>query len=217
MLPRLVKVFQGRFNWQRLFQGWTLLLTNTVVGGIMSGLGDLVQQNWENHKTPGRTIDWKRQGDLVVVGCAFGPVVHYWYTALDRVLPGKAVKTVVKKLLVEQIIGSPFWILCFFLAMALQEGHGLSKGWNEYREKFWEVYLVDCCIWIPAQLINFYYFKPKYRVVFIFSVTLLSDTYLSYIKYRIRETHPTELVSDSSAVDVQQEALPSSKPLEEKA
>ncbi|XP_068429104.1 mpv17-like protein 2 [Clinocottus analis] len=216
MLSRVYTTFLVRMqhSLQPLFQGRVLLLTNTLSGGVLMALGDTLQQSRENYKEPGRVRDWRRTGRMLTVGCSFGPVVHYWYLWLDGVFVGNALETVGKKLFMDQVVFSPVLWLSYFLGTSLMEGHTLSEGWNEFTDKFLELYTVECCVWLPAQAINFYFLAPKFHVVYINFITLGWDTYLSHIKHR--DDSRTELLADSSAVEVQQEALPSSKDLEEK-
>lgn len=65
MLPRVGKEFVVRmqFNWRPLFQGRALLLTNTLSGGVLMAVGDIVQQSRENYKKPDGVRDWKRTGE----------------------------------------------------------------------------------------------------------------------------------------------------------
>lgn len=83
MLPRAGKEFLVRiqFSWRPFFQGRYLLLTNTLSGGGMLALGDILQQSRETRKEPGRVRDWKRTGkrklwsweDVVIAKLGFAP------------------------------------------------------------------------------------------------------------------------------------------------
>ncbi|XP_014883725.1 mpv17-like protein 2 [Poecilia latipinna] len=199
MLPRAGKEFlvRIRFSWRPLFQGRYLLLTNTLSGGLMLSLGDILQQTRENRREPGRVRDWKRTGKGRADGRPGASLAQH----LD--------------------FHDPKWglwltLVWFCTGMDLLQGRSLSDGWAEFRGKFWEFYKMDWCVWPAAQAINFYFLSPKFRVVYINFVTLGWDTYLSYLKHR-DESRQVDLTSDSSSVDSQQEDLTSSKPLEEKA
>ncbi|KAM7409653.1 hypothetical protein PAMA_001240 [Pampus argenteus] len=205
-----------RFYVRPLFQGRYLIVTNTVSGGVTLALGDIVSQTRDIYKDQTRARDWKRTGNMFIVGCSMGPLMHVWYNMLDKILVGKAMSTVLKKMMLDQIVASPALALWYFLGMGHVEGNSLSYAWADFKRKFLELMTMDFCVWPVAQMINFYFLSPKYRVVYINTVTLGWDAYLSYIKHR-DDSLAAEQVSESSTVNVQQETLLQSKPLEEKA
>jgi len=52
---------------------------------------------------------------MFTVGCSLGPLLQYWYIWLDGVFVGKALKTVGKKVLVDQVVASPFLGMWYFV------------------------------------------------------------------------------------------------------
>lgn len=54
-------------------------------------------------------------GSMFLVGCSLGPIMHYWYGWLDKLYVGKTMKAVGKKVLVDQIVASPFLGMWYFL------------------------------------------------------------------------------------------------------
>ncbi|XP_056271107.1 mpv17-like protein 2 [Pseudoliparis swirei] len=214
MLPRVGSRFLVRMQnlLEPLFQGRNQVVTNTVSAGVLMGIGDIIQQSWKNYQNPDRVQDWMRTGRMVVVGCSCGPLLTYWYVWLDGLFVGNAMRTVGKKVAMDQLFASPFMGMWYFVGLGLLEGNSVSDGWKEFTHKFWDLYKVDCCLWPPAQTINFYFLPPRFRVVYINVITVAWDTYLAHLKHN-DDSH-IELLSDSCAVDVQ---LPSAQPVEEKS
>lgn len=55
------------------------------------------------------------EGCMFAVGTTLGPFMHYWYHLLDTLYAGRAIKTVTKKVLIDQLVGSPTIGFCFFM------------------------------------------------------------------------------------------------------
>lgn len=164
--------------------GKYLVVTNTLTCGVLMGMGDALQQTIEKAQKKKVGYDWKRMAHMGAVGILMGPVVHLWYSRLDKVLPGNERRTVVKKVLADQLVASPAFLVLFFFGLGSLEGKVMKDSLQEFKQKFPVMYLVECLLWPPAQAINFYLLPPHLRVFYVNMLILLWDCFLSYMKYR---------------------------------
>lgn len=80
---------------------------------------------------------------MMIVGLGLGIPHHVWYLFLDRLLPGTALLTVAKKILLDQATFSPFASFFFFMSSGLLEGQSVRQSWQELKTKFPMVYKVQ--------------------------------------------------------------------------
>lgn len=180
-----VEVFQRCRQINQLMFNKYLLLTNVGISATLSCAGDIIQQNYEIVKTGKRTWDKARTFRMTVSGVAIGVVCHYWYGFLDKKYPGRALKTVLKKVVIDQLVCSPVYITIFFATTCYME----ERKWEDFKEelmqKWWRLYLAEWVIWPPAQILNFYFLPPRYRVLYDNAISLGYDVYTSYVKHEI--------------------------------
>ncbi|KAK2179291.1 hypothetical protein NP493_501g02002 [Ridgeia piscesae] len=174
----------------RLFSSRYLFVTNTVSYGVLMTAGDAAVQGIERvlARSKGKPLadyDWRRTGRLGGTGLLLGPFNHVWYAFLDRVLPGCNTATVLRKILSDQLIASPFFAFAFFAGTGTLEGQPVREMLVEFKKKFWAVYKADWTLWPTAQAINFYFLPPQFRVLYVGIVTCAWDGFLSYVKHEV--------------------------------
>lgn len=169
----------------KLFSPNFLFLTNTGISFGLSGLGDLIQQGIEKRKqtVPKTSVNWSRTLHMSTsFGLTSGVLCHFWYSYLDRVLPGKGLRVVVQKVAWDQVLFSPVCITaCLLVSQGLRDSLTTSQFLGQTLQLGGRLYLAEWVIWPPAQFVNFYFLPPHYRVLYDNLVSLTYDTYTSHI------------------------------------
>lgn len=161
-----------------------LLVTNLTISTTFSGLGDFLEQSYEI--VAGYQKNWDRMRTLKLgsTGLPVGLVCHYWFIFLDRLITGRTGKFLVKKLLLDQFIGSPLYILVFFLSMGIWNGWSRKELKEEILTKGVDLYTAEWIVWPPAQTINFYFLPTRFRLLYDSIISLGFDTYFSYVTHK---------------------------------
>ena len=80
---------------------------------------------------------------MFTVGMAMGPLHHFYYVYLDKILPKADLKTVAIKIICDQACASPLTILAFFYSMGLLEQKTCPDITAEIKKKFLYAYMVS--------------------------------------------------------------------------
>lgn len=172
---------------RRLLLGRYLLVTNTVSGCVLDALADATEQRCVERTSP---HDWPRTLRMGTAGLLFGPFDHYWYTLLDKRLPGRHAAVIAKKLSLDLFVYGPIGVAAFFLLLCMLEGKSWKEAVAETKQKFAATYELDLLLWPAAQIINFRYVPASLRVIFQNVIDLVWSMILSYLKHHeLSKTH----------------------------
>ncbi|XP_064467460.1 mpv17-like protein 2 [Ornithodoros turicata] len=168
----------------RALFGRHLLLTNATFSTVMGIAGDIVQQHYEILSGHQSVLNPVRTSHMAAAGLTTGVVCHYWYALLDRWMVGRALRTVVLKVLYDQVVFSPVNLVVYFGTVAVLERSRPAALWEELCTKGGHIYRVEWVVWPPAQVFNFYVLPLRYRVFFDNLVSFGFDVYTPYVKYK---------------------------------
>uniref|UniRef100_A0A1B0GG97 Mpv17-like protein 2 n=1 Tax=Glossina morsitans morsitans TaxID=37546 RepID=A0A1B0GG97_GLOMM len=173
-----------RIFWNNVF-GKYLLFTNIAGSGILMVVGDVMAQEIEVRKGApnSKRYDLERMGRMFVAGALMGPLHHYVYNWMEKVMPVPNLRNTIRKILIDQIFMSPACLLIFFYSACFLERKTIAETNAELKEKFLYIYLIDWLFWPGAQYVNFRYLDIKYRVTYVNVCTALYDVFISYVKH----------------------------------
>jgi len=158
-----------------------LFLSNLAISFSLSGLGDIFQQYREQKRCNlKRTLQMSTS-----FGLTSGFLCHHWYNYLDRALPGRGVRVIVRKIAWDQVIFSPVCIAACLLVSAWLENSSFRQAVDETVQLGGRLYLAEWIIWPPAQFINFAFLPTKFRVLYDNVISLIYDTYTSHVKHQV--------------------------------
>nr|CAD1843361.1 unnamed protein product [Ananas comosus var. bracteatus] len=134
-------------------------------------------------------INWKRVGITSMFGFAFvGPVGHFWYEYLDRViryrfhLQPKSVKFVAAKLTADGLLFGPWDLLIFFSYMGFASGRSVEQVKEDVKRDFVPALILGGGVWPIVQIANFRFVPVRYQLLYVNFFCLLDSAFLSWIE-----------------------------------
>jgi protein Mpv17 len=110
-----------------------------------------------------------------------GTTGHFFYGFLDSKMPGTKPVTVATKVLIDQTMWNPIFGLMFFGYLNLCEG----KSFAEYKAKLnadlKTAVMGSWAVWVPAHTINFAFVPPHQRLLYINTIQIGYNVFLSFL------------------------------------
>jgi len=130
--------------------------------------------------------------------CISGPLSYLWYRALDRFIhvpkglatwSWKSVKMSLQKVLWDELVFGPVTLGVFFTCISLLEGKTLHESVQKCKKEFWTTLIVDFILWPPAQFINFMFLPTHFRILYISTLNLFWNAFLSNMQHNGLDLH----------------------------
>ena len=159
------------------------LVSNAVIYGTLYTLAEVSQQTVQHMVKDTTTsctlardttsltsrLDLSSVKRYAIMGTVcISPMLTKWYSWIDNKFPSKARAVVLKKVILDQFVFTPFVVIVFFVGMSYLEGKKGPKLFDELREKGLKTFAMDCCFWIPATVRKSYWFAWIFENMFIF-------------------------------------------------
>jgi len=96
---------------------------SVLVYSCLYGGGDIARQTIQ--RTP--KYDHVTTARMAVVGGGgLAPFMYGWYRILDRLLSGRTVQVLVKKVIIDQMVASSTGVFIFYVGQYLKQGDGCT-------------------------------------------------------------------------------------------
>ncbi|XP_048412223.1 peroxisomal membrane protein 2 isoform X1 [Stegostoma tigrinum] len=161
------------------------VLTKSITSGVLSGLGNVLSQIMEQRgKDPNvKNLTFDGPVRFGVFGLVFtGPLSHYFYHYLDKLIPSNVPYSQIKRLLLDRLMFAPLFLALFFVVISLLEGRNLKSLKDKMKTGYWTALKMNWKVWTVFQFININYVPAQFRVLFANLVALFWYAYLASIK-----------------------------------
>jgi len=179
------------------------ILTKSVTGSILWGVGDAVAQvvpqvSSAEASPKGFTYDWMRTGRAVTFGgIIHAPTSHVHFNFLEwmTVRSGlQGLQIPVFKTIMEQFV---YWSWIsnsmYHAAMGFMQGMGPSQIYDRIADVLMDTQKAQWAFWIPVQLLNFNFVPVRHQLNVVLVTSIVWTALLSMWYPPIVEEHPEDV------------------------
>ena len=156
------------------------LLTKALTSLTGFTIGDVLAQSFiEGGDKPYDIMRTVRLGSFGFL--IHGTTGHYFYGFLDSKLPGTAPMTVASKVAIDQTIWNPIFGCMFFGYLSAMEGKTFQQYTDKLRADLKTAVMGSWAVWVPAHTINFAFIPPSQRLLYINTIQIGYNIFLSFL------------------------------------
>jgi protein Mpv17 len=158
------------------------IITKAITSMVGFALGDFLAQKFIDKS---ENIDLKRLGRMASFGALIhGPTGHFFYGMLDSKIPGTAALTVATKVFIDQVIWNPIFGIMFFSYMGAAEGLNACAIKTRIEKNLLASVKGSWTVWPVAHAINFRFVPTSQRLLYINSIQIGYNMFLSVLSKR---------------------------------
>jgi len=158
------------------------LLMKALTSLVGFALGDILAQLFIQKNSP---FDWARLFRLASFGAlVHGTTSHWFYGMLDGKIPGTSAKAVFTKVFIDQVLWNPCFGVMFFSYVALLEAKGIGYVIEKTQKELLTAVTGSWRVWPLAHAINFRFIPSSQRVLYINTIQIGYNCFLSLISNR---------------------------------
>mmetsp|Transcript_15253 Transcript_15253/g.18571 ORF Transcript_15253/g.18571 Transcript_15253/m.18571 type:complete len:184 (-) Transcript_15253:480-1031(-) len=156
------------------------ILTKALTSLTGFTAGDILAQKFVNDDD--QPYDVMRTVRLGTFGFLIhGTTGHYFYGFLDSKMPGTKPVTVATKVITDQVFWNPIFGCMFFGYLNLVEGKSFADYQNKLKADLKTAVMGSWAVWVPAHTINFAFVPPAQRLLYINSIQIGYNVFLSFL------------------------------------
>nr|XP_004208970.2 protein Mpv17 [Hydra vulgaris] len=160
---------------------WT---ANIITTGITFVIGDFVSQKCIEKKP----YNFKRAAKLFGIGTlVVAPMVFCWFKVLDKVVKATTLFASLKKVLIDQLVFSPFIISIMFTITNFSDGKNSDQLVERFRRDYYSTLMSSYQFWPFVQIFNFTLVPTVYRILVVRFASLFWNTYISFVLFSERK------------------------------
>ena len=110
-----------------------------------------------------------------------GPSGHFFYNFLDKQIDGKEAKHIVAKVAIDQILWCPIFMTVFFTYLGLVNGDSFQVIADKIKKDLLSACQGSWKVWPIVHAVNFKFVSTKHRLIFINTVQVAFNMFLSLI------------------------------------